>query len=170
MDPGTSAQVTGGPPYFLMCPGCKWSSKEVGWLFDKPSAIAREWIQLLCASVSASSTSSSGYVSTDSEALSVSIFGSTYARTIHWDDPAILWSRLWSLNSSLTSFDSNCALCSHSSPWTPMSIFAVPSNVPLMPRSSRSSSTAVAQSRLFYACPCDHPADFLSSVQYRLEQ
>ncbi|WVQ79057.1 hypothetical protein IAT38_001150 [Cryptococcus sp. DSM 104549] len=29
-----------GPPYLLVCPGCKWSSKEVGWEFDKPTGIA----------------------------------------------------------------------------------------------------------------------------------
>ncbi|WWC60123.1 uncharacterized protein I303_102687 [Kwoniella dejecticola CBS 10117] len=34
----TSAQA--GPPYTLVCSGCKWSSKEVGWQFEKPTGIA----------------------------------------------------------------------------------------------------------------------------------
>ncbi|KAK6907167.1 hypothetical protein I203_101157 [Kwoniella mangroviensis CBS 8507] len=29
-----------GPPYILICPGCKWSSKEVGWNYEKPTGIA----------------------------------------------------------------------------------------------------------------------------------
>ncbi|BEI90312.1 uncharacterized protein CcaverHIS019_0303820 [Cutaneotrichosporon cavernicola] len=29
-----------GAPYFLICAACKWSSKEIGWLFDKPSGLA----------------------------------------------------------------------------------------------------------------------------------
>ncbi|WWD16685.1 hypothetical protein CI109_101115 [Kwoniella shandongensis] len=29
-----------GPPYILTCSGCRWSSKEVGWEFEKPTGIA----------------------------------------------------------------------------------------------------------------------------------
>ncbi|WVW79965.1 hypothetical protein I302_101938 [Kwoniella bestiolae CBS 10118] len=29
-----------GPPYSLICSGCRWSSKEVGWSFEKPTGIA----------------------------------------------------------------------------------------------------------------------------------
>ncbi|WRT65526.1 uncharacterized protein IL334_002471 [Kwoniella shivajii] len=36
----SSSGQAGGPPYTLVCPGCKWSSKEIGWNFDKPTGIA----------------------------------------------------------------------------------------------------------------------------------
>ncbi|WVF67076.1 hypothetical protein IAT40_001821 [Kwoniella sp. CBS 6097] len=36
---GTSL-TTPGPPYVLACSGCKWSSRQVGWTFDKPTGIA----------------------------------------------------------------------------------------------------------------------------------
>lgn len=32
----------GGAPYFFLCPSCKWSSHEIGWLFEKPSSLASE--------------------------------------------------------------------------------------------------------------------------------
>ncbi|KAL1410249.1 hypothetical protein Q8F55_004255 [Vanrija albida] len=38
----SSREHTTGPPYFLICPSCKWSSREIGWLFDKPSALASQ--------------------------------------------------------------------------------------------------------------------------------
>ncbi|ODO06171.1 dynactin 4 [Cryptococcus wingfieldii CBS 7118] len=34
------ANAAAGAPYLLVCPGCKWSSKEVGWEFEKPTGIA----------------------------------------------------------------------------------------------------------------------------------
>lgn len=37
--------ATAGPsstgPYLLSCPSCRWSSREIGWEFEKPSALAR---------------------------------------------------------------------------------------------------------------------------------
>lgn len=30
-----------GPLYLLVCPGCRWSSKQIGWEFEKPTGIAR---------------------------------------------------------------------------------------------------------------------------------
>jgi dynactin-4 len=41
-DSKTSEERTSGAPYFLICAACKWSSKEIGWLFDKPSGLAGE--------------------------------------------------------------------------------------------------------------------------------
>ncbi|WWC87726.1 uncharacterized protein L201_002618 [Kwoniella dendrophila CBS 6074] len=38
--PTATAMTLSGPPYALVCSGCKWSSKEVGWSFDKPTGIA----------------------------------------------------------------------------------------------------------------------------------
>lgn len=32
-------------PYFLICAACKWSSREIGWLFDKPSGLAGACIE-----------------------------------------------------------------------------------------------------------------------------
>ncbi|ORY25840.1 dynactin p62 family-domain-containing protein [Naematelia encephala] len=31
-----------GPPYLLVCPGCKWSSREIGWEFSKPTGLAHQ--------------------------------------------------------------------------------------------------------------------------------
>ncbi|KAK8861408.1 hypothetical protein IAR55_002227 [Kwoniella newhampshirensis] len=36
----SSATFAPGPPYILVCSGCRWSSKEVGWEFEKPTGIA----------------------------------------------------------------------------------------------------------------------------------
>ncbi|OCF43394.1 hypothetical protein I317_02692 [Kwoniella heveanensis CBS 569] len=36
----SSSSITAGPPYVLVCSGCKWSSRQVGWTFDKPTGIA----------------------------------------------------------------------------------------------------------------------------------
>lgn len=44
---GSSSNVSGngavpsGPLYLLVCPGCRWSSKQIGWEFEKPTGIAR---------------------------------------------------------------------------------------------------------------------------------
>jgi len=29
-----------GAPYILACGGCRWTSREVGWEFEKPTGLA----------------------------------------------------------------------------------------------------------------------------------
>ncbi|KAE8539773.1 hypothetical protein D1P53_003710 [Cryptococcus gattii VGV] len=41
---GHESAPPAGPPYLLVCPGCRWSSKQIGWAFEKPTGIA---LQLL---------------------------------------------------------------------------------------------------------------------------
>jgi dynactin-4 len=36
----SSSNPTITSSYFLACSGCKWSSKEIGWIFEKPSGLA----------------------------------------------------------------------------------------------------------------------------------
>jgi len=43
-DAASSSQLNSGPTYVLVCAGCKWSSNEVGWEFERPTGIARKWI------------------------------------------------------------------------------------------------------------------------------
>ena len=43
VDPSSSGS-TAGPPFLLYCPGCKWSSKEVGLEFEKGTGIACRWL------------------------------------------------------------------------------------------------------------------------------
>ncbi|WWC68801.1 uncharacterized protein I206_102736 [Kwoniella pini CBS 10737] len=38
--PSEGGSTQAGPPYTLICSGCKWSSKQVGWQFEKPTGIA----------------------------------------------------------------------------------------------------------------------------------
>ncbi|RXK41387.1 hypothetical protein M231_01292 [Tremella mesenterica] len=40
LDPSSSTGPVVTSPYFLICPCCKWSSKEVGWEFEKPSGLS----------------------------------------------------------------------------------------------------------------------------------
>ncbi|OWZ71218.1 hypothetical protein AYX14_03406 [Cryptococcus neoformans] len=44
-----SGVVPSGPLYLLVCPGCRWSSKQIGWEFEKPTGIAlqlqKTWTQ-----------------------------------------------------------------------------------------------------------------------------
>lgn len=37
---GDDGSLETGPPYLLTCAGCKWTSKEVGWEFEKPTGLA----------------------------------------------------------------------------------------------------------------------------------
>jgi dynactin-4 len=44
IDPSSSASIA-GPPYLLSCTGCKWSSRQVGWEFEKGTSIASKPLQ-----------------------------------------------------------------------------------------------------------------------------
>lgn len=39
---GESGAVEAGAPYVLSCPGCRWSSRQIGWEFEKPTSLAGE--------------------------------------------------------------------------------------------------------------------------------
>ncbi|KAL7421309.1 hypothetical protein Q5752_004194 [Cryptotrichosporon argae] len=48
VEPSTdAAAATTGAPYFLACPACKWSSREVGVEFDKPTGLASQLAKML---------------------------------------------------------------------------------------------------------------------------
>jgi hypothetical protein len=39
--------IESGAPYILACGGCRWTSREVGWEFEKPTGLAGESSSLI---------------------------------------------------------------------------------------------------------------------------